>query len=363
MSMTLKTVHLPLLTFCAATIFTVSCKNKSQSIRPERAPIVESVYASAAIRAADQYSLYAPVTGILQDFSVKEGDSVSEGQRIAGIENTNPGLNAENARLGMEQARRNMGALDELRAQLATLSRQVRLDSLNYKRQQELWTNEVGTRAQYEKAQLAFESSVNSLRALQTRYRQQQQQLNTALEQAEIMYDMASKSSRDYTLTSKINGRVYALNYKPGELVNAQKPVAVLGRSGSFVIDMDVDEVDIARIRVGQQVYISMDAFPGQAFEARVTRILPSLDTKTQTFRVEAVFVNAPPALYPGLSAEANIVVSKKENALVIPLNYLKTPGSVLTEEGEVKVTTGLKSLDKVEILSGINEQTKLIKP
>lgn len=349
--------------FFTPLLITVSCSGSKSRIKPEEQDIVESVYASAMVKSADQYVVYSPVSGLLQANLVKEGDTVLAGQTIAQIENTNPGLNAENARLALELAQRNMGNLDELQSQISTAERQYTLDSVNYDRQAELWRQNIGTKAQLESRQLALAASKNNLQSLRTRYRQTRIQLQLAKEQAENAYAMTTKSSNDFSITSKINGRVYMLNYKVGELVVPQQPVALIGRAGQFMMELTVDEVDITRVFGGQKIVISMDAYPGKVFEGIVSRILPNMDVRSQTFKVEAEFVDVPPSLYPGLSAEVNIVINKKSHALVIPLEYLKSNDTVVTKEGEKKVKIGLRSLDKVEILEGIDKNTELIKP
>src|SRR5262249_12413474 len=117
------------------------------------------------------------------------------------------------------------------------------------------------------------------------------------------------------------------------------------------------------RISLGQKVLITMDAYRGEVFEGKISKIYPNLDVRSQSFIVEAEFVKRPSVLYPGMSAEANIVVHEKKNALVIPIAYLKGNDAVLTEDGEKKVKTGLKSIDYVEILSGIDKNTELLRP
>ena len=88
------------------------------------------------------------------------------------------------------------------------------------------------------------------------------------------------------------------------------------------------------------------------------------MNAKTRTFRIEAEFVQAPASLYPNLSAEANIVLSTKKNALTIPRNYLVNGNEVWISEKEKKaVKVGLMDYDKVEILEGIDAQTTLYKP
>ncbi|MBL7810645.1 MAG: efflux RND transporter periplasmic adaptor subunit [Bacteroidetes bacterium] len=339
------------------------CSSKKNTISPEFTDIVESVYASATIAAADQYMVIAPVTGLLEANLVQEGDSVTAGQVIARIDNTNPALNAENARLAMELSRRNLNNLDEIAAQIQTARRQLVQDSVNYTRQQELWRQEIGTRAQLESRQLAWEVSKNTVRALQVRYNQTRIQLLTAEQQAANTAAITARSSNDFVIRSLIAGRVYTLNYKPGEMVVPQQPVAMLGRAGQFILKLEVDEVDIARLKPGQKALVSMEAWQGKVFEARISRILPNMDSRSQTFRVEAEFMQQPPALYPGMSAEVNVVISEKKNAMVIPLDYLKGGDKVYTAQGKKTVKTGLRSLEKIEILEGISKETELKKP
>jgi hypothetical protein len=78
---------------------------------------------------------------------------------------------------------------------------------------------------------------------------------------------------------------------------------------------------------------------------------------------VEAEFKELPPKVYYGLSGEANIVVSTRDNAIVIPAEYLLGDNKVLTEEGEKSVQVGIKNLKFAEILSGIDTTTSLLKP
>ena len=153
------------------TIITISigsCQSKKDSIFAVKKDIVESVYASAGIKAVNQYSVIPPVSGILLANLVKEGDIVAVGQVLAQIENKNPSLNADNARLALDQAKANLGNLNELKVQLNTARQQSKLDSINFNRQKELWANGIGTKSQLENRQLAYEASKNNVAALQT---------------------------------------------------------------------------------------------------------------------------------------------------------------------------------------------------
>jgi multidrug efflux pump subunit AcrA (membrane-fusion protein) len=107
-----------------------------------------------------------------------------------------------------------------------------------------------------------------------------------------------------------------------------------------------------------------MDSYKGQVFEAKVTRVFPLMDERSKTFIVEAELIDPPPVLYPNISFEASIVTKRKKNTLLIPRNYLLNDSTVLKKNGEkVKVRTGLKDYEEIEVLSGLLRNEELLKP
>ncbi|NNM17026.1 MAG: HlyD family efflux transporter periplasmic adaptor subunit, partial [Croceitalea sp.] len=207
------------------------------------------------------------------------------------------------------------------------------------------------------------ELSQSNTNLLKRKYERTKNELQTQLQQAENNYKSTSTVSKDFTVSSKIDGTVYALYKNPGEIVNTMEPVAAIGKSKDFVVELQVDEIDIVKLEVGQKILITLDAYQGEVFEARLRKIFPRKDERSQTFKIEAIFNQAPAKLYPGLSGEGNIIVAEKKEALTIPKSYLIRNSMVKTEDGEVEVTIGLQTLDSVEILEGIDEKTALLKP
>ena len=108
---------------------------------------------------------------------------------------------------------------------------------------------------------------------------------------------------------------------------------------------------------------ISLDVYLEGTFETSLSKIYPQKDERSQTFKVEARFTTPPEVLYPGMSGEANIVVARKSGAVTIPKSYLVGKDSVLTPDGLRAVVTGLETLDRIEVLSGIESETELLKP
>jgi multidrug efflux pump subunit AcrA (membrane-fusion protein) len=127
---------------------------------------------------------------------------------------------------------------------------------------------------------------------------------------------------------------------------------------------MQVDEYDILKIKKGQSVIVTLDSYKGQTFEAKVTKINPLMNERSKTFIVESEFVKAPELLYPNTSFEANVVLFSREKALLIPRSCLIRDSLVIKSNGDtIKVKTGLKDYQKIEILSGITAADELLIP
>jgi multidrug efflux pump subunit AcrA (membrane-fusion protein) len=343
------------------------CSKKDEKIQPNLTTITESVYSSVIIQPDSLYQVYAMVNGILERNLVEEGDLVSKGAALAQIINTNPKLNAENALLSYNLAQKNYSGSNAILKSLEEKIKAQKLklinDSINYFRQKNLWDQYIGSKAEYDTKELSYQLSKNSLNLLKSEFGRTKNELQIQLKQAENNYKNSVTTTEDFKVTSKINGKVYALNKNPGEIINTTQPLASIGSANTFIIEMLVDEVDIVKIKKGQEVIIILDAYPDKTFKALVSKIYPEKNERNQTFLVEANFVHAPEILYPGLSGEANIIIAIKKNTLTIPKEYLIEGTKVRTEDGIKEIELGLQSMDVVEILSGITEDTWIYKP
>tara|TARA_R110002051_G_scaffold325148_1_gene426013 strand:+ start:764 stop:1846 length:1083 start_codon:yes stop_codon:yes gene_type:complete len=345
----------------------VSCGNKQETLRPLEIKMTESVYSSVTIQPDSLYKVYSAVNGILDINLVEEGDLVKKGAPILQIINTSPKLFAENAllnvKLAQENYQGNYAILRDIQDELKAATLRYKNDSINFFRQKNLWQQKIGSKLEYDTKKLNFELSTNQLQLLQSKYNRTKNELKTKLEQAENSYKTSLINTEDFTVDSKIDGKVYGLFKNPGELVSTMEPIAAIGKKDVFVIEMLVDEVDIVKISLGLNAFITLDAYGSDVFEAKISKIYPRKDERSQTFKIEAEFISPPKVLYPGLSGEGNIVIAEKEKTLTIPKEYLMEGNKVRTSDGPVSVAIGLQNLDRVEILSGITKETELLKP
>ena len=153
------------------------------------------------------------------------------------------------------------------------------------------------------------------------------------------------------------------MNKKKGELINNLGAIAVIGND-DFLIELNVDEADIVKIKKGQMVFVRMDSYKTEVFDATITAIDPMMNARTRSFTVEAEFTKKPTELFPNLTVEANIVIHTKQNALTIPRTYLINDSTVLLQGGQIQVVkTGLMDYSLVEILDGITNTTRIELP
>jgi multidrug efflux pump subunit AcrA (membrane-fusion protein) len=346
--------------------FLIACSHKQEKTKVSIENITESVYASGVVKSRNQYEAFATVNGLVKKRLVKEGDIVTNGQPIISLVNETPRLSAENAQLGAAYASvaANRDKLNELRINIDLARSKMQNDSSLYERQKNLWAQQIGTRFDLEQRQLAYQNSTTAYRSAILRYNDLQKQINLTAQQAQKNAQISSTVLNDYTIKSKLNGKVYTILKEEGEMVNVQTPIAIIGDANDFLLELQVDEYDIGRIRLGQTVLVSMDSYKGQTFEAVIEKIDPIMNERSRTFKVEAGFTKKPPQLYPNLTVEANIIIQVKQNALTIPRNYLIDDSLVLLENKEKrKVVTGVKDYQKAEIINGLQKDEVILKP
>lgn len=345
----------------------VSCNKKSEMIYPQKIDLTESVYSSVTIQPDSLYQAFAIVSGILDKNLVEEGDVVTKDQPIIQIINSTPKLNTQNARLSLELAQENYqgkdAILSSIKDEISAAILQNQNDSIYYFRQKNIWDQNIGSKAEYDAKQLKYQLSLNNLNLLKSKYIQTKNELETALKQAKNIYKTSLIATKDFMVTSMINGKIYALYKNQGEIISTLEPLASIGSASDFIVEMLIDEVDIVKIAIGQKVIISLDAYQGQVFTGKVSKIYPKKDERNQTFMVEALFDEAPDKLFPGLSGEANIVIATKKDVLSIPKDYLTEGNKVKTDDGLQSIETGLENMDFVEVLSGITDKTGIYKP
>jgi HlyD family secretion protein len=368
----MKRQHIPFLLLPASLLLLgilSACKKQQQTVTPVYKPMVEAVYASGSVVPRNQYQVFALADGYLIEKAVEEGQEVKSNQVLFSIDNQIQGIKLQNALENYRLAQQNYGAdspeLNELEANLQSAKAKFQNDSINYIRYKNLLASNATTLVVHDQAYLNYQTSRNDYYALKRRYQSRRSQLLNALQQAESQYKLASEENSYYSVRSGMDGLVYEIYKEQGELIRKGEPIAMLGEKEKYVLKLAVDELDISKVKVGQEVDVVIDAMRDKILKAKIEKIYPILNKKDQSFTVDAVLDEPMDGLYAGLTLEGNIIIRKKDKALTIPKSALVGKDSVRVQREKgtelVKIRKGAENLEMVEVLGGISSEDILI--
>lgn len=345
-------------------IFLSGCRDKETGIHPGRNTITEAVYGSATVIPKETYIVFSPINGLIEQSDLREGAAVEQGTELFRISDQRAKLERKKARQNYAHARESyrgdVAILREMAERLESATISMVNDSINYVRQSRLWQQNIGSQQAFETMELRFKTARNKVNELKKAYERTRQNLADQMALAETALEISDQFYGEHSIRAKMSGTVYEVMKQVGESVTTQTPVARIGSTDSFIIELLIDEVDIARVQVGQKAVLVLDAYRDQSFEAKITRIFPHKDDRSQTFTVEAVFTTPPVQLYDGLSGEANIIIAQRKKVLTLPTEYIGPDNNVLTADGKRAVVTGVSDLRYTEIISGIDTSTTI---
>lgn len=355
---------LPLFFAVVIAISITGC-NHQESIHPSRKNIVEAVFASGNIITKNQYVVTSQADGYLNKSFVTEGDSVKAGQIIFRIENeAQPELlvNAEaNYNYAVSNVGNNSPVLEQLMAQRSQVENKMKTDSLIFVRYQKLVQSGAVSQVDYEKTKTSYENSRQDLVSINNQILDTKNKLQLEVSKNKANLAAQQNTSSFYEIRAELDGVVFQIHKKEGELVKRGEPVAEIG-SGKYIAKLFIVEEDINKLKPGQEVYIELNTEKNNSYRAYLSKIYPYFDNQEQSFFAEATF-NVPIAnLKSGTQLQANIKTNEKVEAMVIPTEYL-LPGDFILDKknGQVKVKVGIRTTEWVEILTGANDSTTLL--
>jgi len=354
-----------------ATIILQGCSSKEREIHAEMKLLTSAVYASGSLVPEQEYKVVSSVDGYLVKSYVKEGDTVKEGQMLFKVSSEVRQAQQQGAaavvRKTIPTVIENAPALRQLEGQIAVARIRKTQDSLNYVRYRNLVQQNAISQSSYEKYYLQYQSSLREYQSLRDQYQQLKLTGNLQLQQAQNQLTVAAAQSDVGNLKSFVNGVVYDVYKKDGDLISPNQAIALIG-AGKMFAKLMVDEDDLDKVFTGQKVLITMDAFPDKIFNAHIDKIYPLLSKVEQSFRVDAVLDDPLPVGMYGLNLEANIVVAEKKQVLAIPkAALLKGDSVMIKKDGKktvIKITKGLEDDQYVQVRSGLDaSSTIIIKP
>lgn len=190
-----------------------------------------------------------------------------------------------------------------------------------YSRAQQMFRDNLISQQQLDEAASRFQST----KATYTVALQEVDRLKALLVSSEASERLAEKKLNDATIRAPFPGAIKTRNVHPGEYLRVQSPVMVLVRTDRLRARLAVPERWAGWVKDGVTVDLHVEAFPGETFQGKISRINPAVAQDSRTFEAEALLVNLDGRLKPGFFLQASIPSEKEEKTIFLPeraVNY-----------------------------------------
>jgi membrane fusion protein (multidrug efflux system) len=303
-----------------------------QVVTPRQLDMLRTLVLTADILPIQQADLMAKVAGYLDAIYVDRGDRVHAGQRLAVIRQP------------------------ELEHQLHQAQANYDLAKITFERLQDLHKKDLVAKQDLDDSRTKYEVAKRTL-DLQRTY----------LDYAQILAPFDGYVTKRYVdpgaFIPQATGMVSA--------VNTLLTIMDLSQVKALV---NVPERDIGSVHIGDELSLTLDAYPDHTFHGRVTKFAPALDAGSRTLQVEIDIPNADLALKPGMFARVTLVLERRAQALAVPSDALLVNelGAFVFAVGpmqdgaptvrRVSVRTGIEDGGQVEILGGLGPSDRVVR-
>jgi len=287
------------------------------------------------------------LAGRLETVNVRMGDRVSRGQTIAKMDDRDV----------REQIAGAEANLEVNRATLRTRESDLKAASITLDRQKTMLAAGLSSKQNFDDADARYSSALAQLDVAKAQVSQTQARIE------ELKVTLGNTS-----IVSPVDGFVGIRNLDPGAFAGTNSPVVSVVAISSVRLVASLVEKDFRRVQAGLDAVVEVDAFPGEKFTGKVSRVAPVFDAATRTATMEIEIPNPGYRLKPGMYARVQLTVDRQPDALTVPRNALVdlegTRGVFVIDQQVARfhpVRTGLQDADRVQILEGAGEGQRVV--
>lgn len=367
----------------ALAIFTASCsKEKAPNaespaaeiknvtiVKVSRSSIEDFYEATGTVNAKTTTQVSANIMGRIVSFPAAEGDTVSRGQVLVEIDNSESKAQLARAQAGLKEAQASLvevaRSVDSANAGVRTAEANKQLAEKTFARYKELYERRSASAQEFDEAQSRLSAATSELERARANVQtilSKNKQINARIEQAKAEIANTQVYAGYSRIVSPVSGIVVKKFAEAGATAAPGTPLLSIEDSSQYRLEAAVEESRSRSIRVGGRASVRIDALGEGEFMASIAEILPTSDATSRSYTVK-IDLPANPALRTGLYGLARFPVAQKE-ATTVPQTAIVQRGQltgvyVVGGDGKLQfriVTTGKTSEGMTEILSGVSE-------
>ena len=217
------------------------------------------------------------------------------------------------------------------------------------------------SKSEFEKQQSLYDKGGVTLRELKNSER--------AFMDAQYNYDNAVIQLNKMKITAPFDGVIVELPYyTPGVKVASNQPLVKIMNYSKLYLEVNLPGKELGQIKVNRPVRIMNYTLPDDTLNGRVAQVAPAIDPDTRSFKTSITIDNPKLLLRPGMFVKAEIVVARKDSAIVIPKNIImsRRRGNMVffIERGVAReryIQTGLENPDEIEVIRGLSENDRVV--
>lgn len=316
--------------------------------------------ATGTVRARTTAVISSKVMGYVREVKVRVGDRVRPGQLLVLLDARDLDANYRQAEAARNEA---SSALPEAENAVAAAKASLELAQVTFGRMQDLFQKKSISNQE-------FDESSAKLKLARAQYEMavsKRAQLASRIRQAEEAF-AAAQVTRDYSkISAPFAGIVTEKPVEPGNLATPGTPLLTLEQEGAYRLEVSIEESRLPLIRVGLSASVTLDALD-RTIDARVSEVVPTVDAAARAF-VAKIDLPLVPQLCSGLFGRARFALGRRR-VLAVPAAAVRESGQLqsvlVVEEGQARsrlITSGERSPEGVEVLSGLNAGERVISP
>ncbi|MCA9135199.1 MAG: efflux RND transporter periplasmic adaptor subunit [Planctomycetales bacterium] len=329
----------------------------------QRGKVVDEVMGTGTLEARVSATVSPKISGRIETLLADQGDTVSDGDELVRLDNSELQQQVEIAQANVEAA---IAAIERLKADKERANVVLAQADRNFKRIEQLAKQNASSQGDLDQSAEALGVAVADVSRAEAGINEGQKGLVTA--EKNLQYQLARL--RDTIIVAPFDGMVVKRNREPGDVVVPGSSILTLISTTELWISAWVDETEMSKLEPGQNARVVFRSQPGRSFPAQVSRLGREADRETREFIVDVKVLELPKNWAVGQRAEAFVAVAEPQDVPLVPKSFLERrdgQDGVFINDNETAqwrpVTLGIDQGDMVGINDGVATGDVIVTP